>query len=332
MIIDCHGHYTTAPPALGAWRDQQIAGLNDPATAPRPCGPAISDDELRDSIEANQLRLMDERGIDMTIFSPAGVVHGPPRRRLRHLRAVGGHLQRTLLPGQHAVPGPVRARRDAPAVPRRRPGHLHPGTDPVRRGIRRRRAEPEPRPLGRALDRAAADRPLLVPHLREDGRVRHPGDGARQHQRQPGLPHHRRALPQRRHHRLHAADRGRPVRRLPHPAAGHPARRRRRALPLGPVPRPGDGDEEATAGGARPGQCLLRHLRLPPARHRPAARRHPHQEHPVRLRDDRRRPGYRPLHRSPLRRHPPLHRERRALRRPTWPTSRNTTPAPSTRG
>ncbi len=30
MIIDCHGHYTTAPPALGAWRDQQIAGILNP--------------------------------------------------------------------------------------------------------------------------------------------------------------------------------------------------------------------------------------------------------------------------------------------------------------
>ena len=80
MIIDCHGHYTTAPPALGAWRDQQIAGLNDPAAAPGPSDLKISDDELRDSIEANQLRLMDERGIDLTIFSPAGLVHGPPCR------------------------------------------------------------------------------------------------------------------------------------------------------------------------------------------------------------------------------------------------------------
>lgn len=28
MIIDVHGHYTTAPAALGAWRDLQIAGLS----------------------------------------------------------------------------------------------------------------------------------------------------------------------------------------------------------------------------------------------------------------------------------------------------------------
>ncbi|WP_030902333.1 amidohydrolase family protein [Streptomyces sp. NRRL F-5126] len=70
MIIDCHGHYTTAPPALASWRDQQVAALSDPAAAPSPAGPAISDDELRESVEANQLRLMDERGIDMTVFSP----------------------------------------------------------------------------------------------------------------------------------------------------------------------------------------------------------------------------------------------------------------------
>ena len=27
MIIDCHGHYTTAPPQLGAYRDAQKAAL-----------------------------------------------------------------------------------------------------------------------------------------------------------------------------------------------------------------------------------------------------------------------------------------------------------------
>lgn len=70
MIIDCHGHYTTAPAALGEWRQRQIDGLLDPAAAPDPAELAITDDEIRESIEANQLRLMDERGIDLTIFSP----------------------------------------------------------------------------------------------------------------------------------------------------------------------------------------------------------------------------------------------------------------------
>jgi 4-oxalmesaconate hydratase len=70
MIIDVHGHYTTAPAALGAWRDLQIASLKDPTRAPKPGDLKISDDELRESIETNQLAKMRERGSDLTIFSP----------------------------------------------------------------------------------------------------------------------------------------------------------------------------------------------------------------------------------------------------------------------
>lgn len=70
MIIDCHGHFTTAPPALESWRSRQIAGLADPAAAPSPTELKITDDDLRESLEANQLRQMDDRGIDLTIFSP----------------------------------------------------------------------------------------------------------------------------------------------------------------------------------------------------------------------------------------------------------------------
>jgi 4-oxalmesaconate hydratase len=63
MIIDCHGHYTTAPPAHKAFREAQLAGL-DPEPA------RISDDEIRESVETNQLRLQRERGVDFTVFSP----------------------------------------------------------------------------------------------------------------------------------------------------------------------------------------------------------------------------------------------------------------------
>lgn len=70
MIIDIHGHYTTAPPALATWRDEQIAAVDGRGPHPDPADLHISDDELRESIEANQLRLMDERGIDVTVFSP----------------------------------------------------------------------------------------------------------------------------------------------------------------------------------------------------------------------------------------------------------------------
>jgi len=70
LVIDVHGHYTTAPAALGAWRDLQIAALTDPAVQADPKALRISDDEIRESIETNQLAKMRERGSDVTIFSP----------------------------------------------------------------------------------------------------------------------------------------------------------------------------------------------------------------------------------------------------------------------
>jgi 4-oxalmesaconate hydratase len=69
MIIDCHGHYTTAPAAHGEYRRAQLARLADPAL-PEPEPPEIGDDEIRESIEGNQLRLLRERGGDLMIFSP----------------------------------------------------------------------------------------------------------------------------------------------------------------------------------------------------------------------------------------------------------------------
>jgi 4-oxalmesaconate hydratase len=69
MIIDCHGHYTTAPAALQGFRDAQLARLRDPAL-PVPRAPEIGDDEIRRTIEGNQLRITRERGTDLTVFSP----------------------------------------------------------------------------------------------------------------------------------------------------------------------------------------------------------------------------------------------------------------------
>src|ERR1700744_2732790 len=80
MIIDCHGHYTTAPAAHGAFRQAQLdrlqAQLADGPAAPMPEPGAISDEEIRDSLEANQLRLLRERGTDLTIFSPRASAMG----------------------------------------------------------------------------------------------------------------------------------------------------------------------------------------------------------------------------------------------------------------
>jgi 4-oxalmesaconate hydratase len=69
MIIDCHGHYTTAPAKLQTYRDAQIAHFKDAAN-PAPQLAAVSDDEIRETIENNQLKALRERGADLTVFSP----------------------------------------------------------------------------------------------------------------------------------------------------------------------------------------------------------------------------------------------------------------------
>jgi 4-oxalmesaconate hydratase len=69
MIIDCHGHYTIAPEPHRQFREAQLAWLDDPSL-PEPTPGAISDDQIRETIEPNQLRLQQERGIDLALFSP----------------------------------------------------------------------------------------------------------------------------------------------------------------------------------------------------------------------------------------------------------------------
>src|SRR3954449_5969233 len=69
MIVDCHGHYTTEPKQLTDFRKAQLAG-EAAALAP------ISDDEIRASIEDNQLRIMRERGLDYVVFSPRASAMG----------------------------------------------------------------------------------------------------------------------------------------------------------------------------------------------------------------------------------------------------------------
>jgi 4-oxalmesaconate hydratase len=74
VIIDCHGHYTTVPTSHSDWRKGQLAAFREGRQAP--AYPVISDDEIRESIEQNQLRLLRERGADMTIFSPRASAMG----------------------------------------------------------------------------------------------------------------------------------------------------------------------------------------------------------------------------------------------------------------
>lgn len=75
LVIDCHGHYTTAPDAHNQWREAQKAAFK--AGEAPPAYPSISDDAIRETLEANQIRLLKERGADMTLFSPRASAMAP---------------------------------------------------------------------------------------------------------------------------------------------------------------------------------------------------------------------------------------------------------------
>ena len=83
MIIDCHGHYTTSPPQLQALRDEQLGLFAEGKDTSLAKMAAISDGEIVDSIENNQLKLIKERGGDLTIFSPKASAMGQHQADLK---------------------------------------------------------------------------------------------------------------------------------------------------------------------------------------------------------------------------------------------------------
>ena len=151
----------------------------------------ISDDELRESIESNQLRLMRERGLDLTIFSPRASFmahHIGDFEVSSTWAAICNELcyRVSQLFPDHFIPAAM-----LPQSPGVDPATCIPELVQVRRAVRQRRDQPESRSVGRPLEHPAALRSLLVSDLREDGRVRHPGDDPREHELQRVLPHHR---------------------------------------------------------------------------------------------------------------------------------------------
>ena len=91
LIIDCHGHYTTAPASHNSWRDAQTTAFKA-GVAPPPY-PAIGDDLIIESLETHQLRLLKERGADMTIFSPraSAMAHHVGDESVSHAWAVANN-------------------------------------------------------------------------------------------------------------------------------------------------------------------------------------------------------------------------------------------------
>ena len=117
MIIDVHGHYTTAPPELRAWRQEQM-----PPSARRSTRSSASrDDQIVETLEADQLKLQRERGTDLTLFSPTagGMEHhvGDPETSLQWTRTVNDLIHRVC----DLVAGQLRSRVPAAAVARLSP-------------------------------------------------------------------------------------------------------------------------------------------------------------------------------------------------------------------
>jgi 4-oxalmesaconate hydratase len=71
VIIDCHGHFTTTPPGVAAWRDAQTSATTADAIAAIAAREYdVSDQEIVDAVSTAQLAQQRERGTDLTVFSP----------------------------------------------------------------------------------------------------------------------------------------------------------------------------------------------------------------------------------------------------------------------
>ena len=201
MIIDCHGHYTTAPDALGQYRERQKAELrNDPLHRHVKGGLDVTDDQIRESLEGAQLRLQRERDTDLTIFSPRASWMGHHIGNESTSIAWTEHCNDLIHRITRLYPANFAGVAQLPQTPRGAARRLHPRAGTLRQRARLRRLQPEPGPQRRLLDRPAIGRPLVVSLLREDGGTRCARDDPRERRLQPRLPHHRLPLPRGGHH------------------------------------------------------------------------------------------------------------------------------------
>jgi 4-oxalmesaconate hydratase len=121
MIIDIHGHYTTEPKPFLEFREGQLAGQVDTSKRVEISDLGITDEMLIASVEP-QLKLQNERGSDLTIFSPraSGMAHHvgteAVSRQWSRLSNDMVHRVCTLLPDNFA---PVGQLPQSPGVPPR---------------------------------------------------------------------------------------------------------------------------------------------------------------------------------------------------------------------
>jgi len=89
MIIDCHGHYTTEPSNLHAFRDRQLSALADPSRRP-----ALANFKMVIGLGGG-IRSRHDTSIGMDLGLPTGVL-----AQLRIIDALGNaHLLGLFLGG-----------------------------------------------------------------------------------------------------------------------------------------------------------------------------------------------------------------------------------------
>ena len=248
MVIDCHGHYTTAPKELQAFRDAQIAALKDPRAPRRRRSLDITDDQIRESVAAAAevpARSRHRRHDLLAARVGDGASH---RRRRRPACDWTRALQRSDSPRLRRC---SRRTSSACASCRRRRG------DPLANCIAElERCVNELGFIGCNLNPDPSGGHWTAPPLTD--RYWYPFYEKMVELDVPAMVHVSASCNPNFHatgaHYINADTTafmqfltGRPVQGLPGAAVDHPARRRRGAVSLGPLSRPGAGHEAAAA-------------------------------------------------------------------------------------
>ena len=213
MIIDIHGHYTTEPQALQAFRDKQLAGIADPARKPASTDLGISDEALVKSVEP-QLKFQKDRGSDLTVFSPraSGMAHhvGTEEVGQQWARVSNDLIHRicTLLPDNFA---PVGQLPQFPGAPIER---SIPELERLVKELGFVGVNLNPDPSGGYWKSPPLTDRYWYPIYEKLVELEVPAMIHVTSSCNPGGAPHRRPLPQRRHHGVHAAPAGRPLQGL----------------------------------------------------------------------------------------------------------------------
>ena len=175
LIIDCHGHQTLVPKAHLEFRAEQLKRLQNPKH-PRPILPSYDDSELTEIIVNNQLKLQQERGADITIFSPRASVMEPhigdSETSVDWARACNNMIKRTIDLFPNNFVGVCQLPQQ---VKNSRPVGLEDAIEELERCVLELGfvgCNLNPDPFRWALFRSTSYRSLLVPSLRENGRAK----------------------------------------------------------------------------------------------------------------------------------------------------------------